>query len=482
MKHLPTITPFESGIGSKAIFDFIHELEENQIPLHSFLILKDGKLVSEGYYHPFTKEKPHRIYSCSKSFVSAAIGLLESEGKLKLDDKICDYFRDKLPEGGVHPFIARTTIRDMLRMASPHARTTYKLYNMDDWAKTFFICEPSHLPGTVFSYDTSATFTLTSLVERLSGVSLMEYLRPRVFDKIGISDTAYALKSPLGTDHGGSGLIMTTEDMARFALCCMQEGVWEGEQVLPREYIKAATSKQIDNQAAYSDADCIQGYGYQFWVTRNGGFALYGMGGQIALCMPEENLVVVTTADTQSIGDGEQRIYNAVWNNLYPKVKEKQLLDPEVEKKYAALLEQTLLKLCITPVKTALPPSSLAAKLSGKTFRMEKNAMNLKSLRFDFDETGGTMHYENASGIHSLTFGIGAHRAQKFPDYDYDCITSAGWVYENNLFLRSYIIDEYFATLKVSVTFEEDSITVVMRPFAELFLEEYAGFASGTLE
>lgn len=484
-KPLPTVTPAESGIGSEAILEFLETLEKNSVCMHSFQIIKDGALVSEGYWKPFTSNRLHRLYSCSKSFVSVAIGFLEAEGKLQLTDHIVDYFPDKLPPEGVHPFIAQTTIEDMLRMATPHAKTTYKQFQMEDWVKTFFLCEPSHLPGTVFSYDTSSSYTLSALVQRLSGVSLMEYLRPRLFDKIGVSPEAYSLACPMGIAHGGSGIITTPRDFAKFALTCMQEGMYQGEQIIPRNYIKKASSKQIDNRTAGSRADSIQGYGYQFWMLRNGAFGLLGMGGQIAICMPKEGLLVVTTADTQSQPDGEQAIFNAVWNSLYPRVSQPEPLDLEKEQLASQKLRERIEMLSIKAADGSFALPEAAVKANGKTFLMEKNSMGIHSLRFDFDGKTGKMTYTNRDGEHCLAFGLGHWEEQRFPVYDYDCITSGAWVSnregEDNLLLRCYIIDEFLATLKLCVFFKGKMVTLVSHKFAELFLQEYEGFASGTM-
>ncbi len=484
-KPLPVITPIESGIGSEAILNFLNYLEKRQICLHSFQIIKNGALVSEGYWKPFTSNRLHRLYSCSKSFVSAAIGFLESEGKLKLTDHIIDYFPDKLPENGVHPFIAQTTIEDMLRMATPHAKTTYKQFKMEDWAKTFFLCEPSHLPGTVFSYDTSSSYTLSALVQRISGVTLMEYLRPRLFDKIGFSDEAYALTCPMGIAHGGSGIMTTPRDFAKFALTCMQEGMYQGEQVIPKNYIKKAVSKQIDNQTAGSRPDSIQGYGYQFWMLRNGAFGLLGMGGQLAICLPHEGLLVVTTADVQSQPDGEQAIFNAVWDTLYPRAANSSPVNPEKEQECYEILQKRIAGLSIEPVQGSSKLPEYAAGINGKTFIMEKNPMGLRSLRFDFSENMGKMTYTNQEGEHILSFGIGRWESQQFPVYGYECITSGAWVSnrqgEENFLMRCYIIDEFLATVKMCIVYKEDTVTIVMHKFAELFLQEYEGFASGSL-
>lgn len=485
---LPAATPAESGIGSQAILDFLDRLQAHSVCMHSFQIIRDGALVSEGYWKPFAPNRLHRLYSCSKSFVSAAIGLLEAEGKLKLTDPIAGYFPDKLPpEGiqGLHPFIAQTTIEDMLRMATPHAKTTYKQFQTDDWVKTFFLCEPSHLPGTVFSYDTSSSYTLSALVQRLSGVSLMEYLRPRVFDRIGVSKEAYALTCPMGIDHGGSGIMATPRDFAKFALTCMQEGMYQGVQVIPKDYIRRATSRQIDNRTAGSRPDSIQGYGYQFWMLRNGAFGLLGMGGQIAMCLPKERLLVVTTADVQSQPDGEQAVFSAVWDTLYPAACSPSSIAPEKEASDFARLQQRVKGLSMEPVQGSSQIPESAARISGRTFSMEKNAMGIQKLRFDFGNGIGRMSYVNGEGSHTLSFGLGGWETQQFPVYGYECVTSGAWVSnregEENLLLRCCIIDEFLATLKVCVVFKGDTVTLVMHKFAELFLQEYEGFASGAL-
>ncbi|MDD6796961.1 MAG: serine hydrolase, partial [Clostridia bacterium] len=190
-------SPEDMGISSQAIRNFLERLENHKLPMHSFLLMRHGKLLSETYYEPYSADIPHRMFSITKSFTSLAIGFLEDEGKLSLDDKIVGFFPEKQPEGGADPLIAKTTVRDMLRMASPHDKTTYKQIEIDDWVKTFFIAEPKHLPGAFFAYDTSATHTLTALVEKLTGQSLLDYLRCKFLDEIGFSKDAYALKDPM---------------------------------------------------------------------------------------------------------------------------------------------------------------------------------------------------------------------------------------------------------------------------------------------
>lgn len=474
---LPVITPEEGGIPSSAILGFVEKLESKGLCMHSFLVIRNGKIAAEGYWKPFDVNRKHRMYSVSKSFVSVAIGLMEEEGLLSLDDRVVSFFPDKLPAEGVHPYIEKMKIRDLLRMASAHEKTTYKIMEIDDWLRTFFAVKPSHQPGAVFSYDTSASYTLAAIVERLSGMPILDYMRPRLLDPIGFSEDAYFLKCPMGISHGGSGLICTSRDLAKFALTCMNEGRFGGEQLIPAKYIKAATSRQIDNNAANTYIEGQQGYGYQFWRCRNNGFACLGMGNQVAICLPDKDFVLVTTADTQSDSGGHSTIFDALWDEIYPHISTEAL--PEDNAAYNELCEKIgSLAISVVEGSTSSPVSE---KASGCKYRLPDNEMGLSWVRFSFRGDEGVFEYENREGKHKLAFGLGKHITQKFPENNYDCMTSAAWTDENSLLIYSYIIDDYFATLKINVVFVENTVTIYMRKFAEQFLENYSGCASGEI-
>ena len=138
------------------------------------------------------------MFSITKSFVSMAIGCLAEESKLKLDDKIVDYFPEKQPESGTYKYTAMLTIRDMLKMKTCHTKTTYKNPGVTDWVGSFFTTKPTHVPGTVFSYDTSSTHVLGALVEKLSGMTILDYLRSKGLDELGFSKDAHILTDPQG--------------------------------------------------------------------------------------------------------------------------------------------------------------------------------------------------------------------------------------------------------------------------------------------
>ncbi|GBG05599.1 serine hydrolase [Paenibacillus agaridevorans] len=473
---LPTGIPEEEGIPSSSILNFIKCLEANHLCMHSVIILRSGKIVSEGYWSPFTVDKKHRMYSTSKSFVSVAIGLMEGEGLLSLDDRVITFFPEKLPLKGVHPYIEKMTIRDLLMMASAHEKTTFKQVDDDDWVRTFFTVPPTHLPGTVFSYDTSATITLTAIIEKVSGMSLLEYMHPRLLTPIGFSEDAYCLKTPLGVSNGGSAIFCTSRDLAKFALTCMQEGNFDGKQLIPADYIKAATSYQIDTtNSTFNYIDNQQGYGYKFWRTRNNGFSLQGMGGQLAVCLPDKDLLIVTTADTQPNPDGLQTILNAIWNEIYPHLSDVPLMSDE--KSFRELFEKTSNLSILLPEGQSSSP--VIESINGNTYQLTDNPMNITKLRVVFHEGEGILEYENDDGKQQIVFGFGKTIAQKFPVYDSDCIAAAAWKDENTLYINPMIIDDYFVHLRITLCFKDNTVTIVMKKYAERILGEYLGFASG---
>ena len=219
----------EERVPQAAIHKFVKKLETERCLLHGFAMLDRGKLLAEAYWAPFTENTLHRMYSVGKSFVSLAIGLLEEEGKLSLDDCIYTYFPDKYEQ--LHPWIKSLTVRRMLTMTTCHAKTTYKLFD-GDWVESFFKVKPTNMPGAVFAYDTSSTHVLSALVERLSGKKLLDYLREKCFDKIGFSKEAYYMPDPAGVSQGGSGLNCTLRDLLAVAELVLNEGVYQGEQLL----------------------------------------------------------------------------------------------------------------------------------------------------------------------------------------------------------------------------------------------------------
>lgn len=491
MKYeMPVCTPESVGIPSKAIDRFLECLEGHYLPMHSVLIARHGKLCFENYWKPYDADKRHRLYSTSKSFVSAAIGILCGDGKIKLDDKITKFFPDKVPEN-LHPYTAAATIRDLLLMATPHLyeKCTYNP-KAPDWADTYFQTPPTHLPGKIFSYDTTATTMLSIIVQRVTGKEFPEFLSDRFFAPAGMNTDLTCIETPCGHAWGGSGMLATPRDLMKFAGVFMNGGrTAMGEQIVPEWYVREATSRQIDNTLTSEEPDRAFGYGYQFWMNAHG-FSCHGMGCQVAVCLPEQDFILVTTGDTQGIPASYHAVYDALWEEIYPylvkgdSVPENPEENARVTKKWA---EKEVFM-----IPGALK-SSRMTEVSGITYKMDAdNSLHIRNARFDFTEDGGKMTYENDTGYHTLPFKFGTYERTPFPEthyygkrigtpsgVGYDCLSGAVWAMEDTLHITVYSIDDHVGTLRINAVFNDGCLTLHMTKFAEWFFNEYLGFASG---
>lgn len=473
-------SPESLGIPSRAILNFLQRIDAERIGMHGFLLLRRNKIASEGYWAPWSADRKHRMYSVSKSFVALAVGLMIDEGKLTLNDKVAQYFPDKLPEN-LHPWLADSTVRDLLMMSTAHSTTSYTRHD-PDWVWTFFNKTPSHPPGTIFSYDTAATVVLTAAVERLAGMPFLDYMRPRFLNRIGFSPDAWCVRTPEGVSWGGSGVICTLRDMAKVALTCMNGGLWGEERVLPETYVRAATAKQIDNSIRGN-----VGYGYQIWREQENGFSFRGMGSQYALCFPDKEFVFTCIADTQGAPAGSP-IPAVMREELYPHLAGESL--PENPDDQAELADK-IARLVVLPLP-GKQDSPVRSIMDGVWYALEENPMGMTRMRLSFHGDQGTWEYTNGQGDNVLRFGIGRVVCGNFPQHnyfgeqigvisgvEYECMASAAWVDDQTLNLEVYITDHYLGGLRISFAFKGEEIGVFMTKQAEWFLDEYEGFAGG---
>jgi len=485
-EDLEKTTPEAAGIPSAAVAAFIERLEDKALPMHSILLLKGDRIAAEAYWKPFDAAFRHRMYSASKSFVSVAIGILAGDGLLSLDDRVVTFFPDYAERfAPVHPYAAAATVRDLLRMTTCFNNANYASF--DDWTEAFFRLPAGHLPGQSFRYDTLGTVMLCMIVRRVAGMEFTRLLQRRLFDPAGMSPDIQCIQTPCGHDWGGSGVLCTTQDLARFAHVCMHGGRWRGRQLVPEAYIRAATSRQVDNTVGVADPEHQHGYGYQFWRTRFG-FACRGMGSQLAVCVPDRDLVLVTTADTQAVACGDSIIYDALDRFVLQNMRDEPLTaDPAAHQ----ALQDKIGGLSLRTVPGARQ-SPVADRIDGVTYALDENSMKMEYVRFTFAADEGALAYANATGAHVIRFGLGRQVRQAFPETHYfgrtmmrpgsrgyDCHASAAWCQEDSLVLCVYATDEYLGTLRMNFVFAGDTVTVQSEKFAEMFFDEYQGFASG---
>lgn len=474
-------SPESVGIPTEAILDFLSEMCYHELPMHSYMVLRHGKVAAEGYCGiAFDAHRKHRLYSVSKSFTSVAVGMLIDEHRLSLDSRIADFFPEYLPEN-VTEYCLRATVRDLLRMATFNETNAYELDDKDFVKKFFDNDYPKQMPGTVFHYDTTATTTLCAVIEKITGMKMLDYMRP-LFDELGISKDIWCIETPDGRSWPGSGILATTRDLAKFGLFCLHGGEWNGKQLVSREYMSAATSKQISTYVSDWSAN-RPGYGYQFWMI-DGGFACCGMGGQFVFMFPDKDLLIVTTADTQACSGGDDQIRFAAVR-LMKKIHDEAL--PEQPDMAEKLLKASHLTL---PKVNGAAQMPLVLKVNGTTYDLDENRWGFRWLRVNFNEEACILTYEKKGKILSMPLFLGGYRAFVFPekfsgkrigmqDSSYRCLSQAAWDSDNTLLGTVYSVDDYLGTLKMQLTFVDDTLTVFMTKAAEGFWNDYRGYLAG---
>lgn len=439
--------------------------------MHSLLLMRHDKLVFEGYYSPCTADSLHRMFSISKSFTSIAIGLLVDEGKLSLEDPIVQYFPEKLPDReNIHPWIAQMTIKDMLMMRTCHASTTYKLDMSSDWVASFFTVQPTHPPGTLFHYDTSAAHTLCALVEKLTGQDMLDYIKEKLH-VLGFSNESYMIKDPFGVSMGGSGLVALPSDLMKFGYFIAHRGLVLGEQLLSPSYIDLAVSPLTANCVPAPLPSEAQGYGLQFWRNERNGFTCYGMGGQLIIFLPDYDLICVTTADTQSIQGGNQQIYDALYEEILPHIQEAALpYHQEAEQN----LRSTLATLAVKPLESAAAPENFS-DINEKVFQVQTEASNFQRFSVHLSEDIGTLSFTYKHTAYDVRFGIGKMQTGIFPVYNLRYAASGAWLFDGTLFIKAHIIDAYVGCVQFQLSFHGNELTVFMTKKEESLFHEFQG-------
>ena len=337
-------TPEAQGVSSADVLRFVKAVDSEVDTMHSFMFVRNGHVIAEGWWSPESKDKPHILWSLTKSFTSTAVGLAQTGGKLSVDDKVLKYFPeiapDKPPEN-----LKAMRVSDLLTMSTGHNQAP-RVRNSDvDWTKQFLAHPVTHKPGTHFRYNSAASYMLGAIVKKTTGDDLIDYLGPRLFEPLGIAKPKWD-RSPQDMSIGGYGLYLRTEDIAKFGQLYLQKGKWKGKQLLPESWVKTATSKQVENSNGVisKNSDWLVGYGFQFWRCRHGVYRGDGKDGQFCIVMPQYNAVLAMTANNRDM----QKQLTLTWDNLLPAFKDGSL---PPDKKAHRKLKRALAKLKVKEAK-----------------------------------------------------------------------------------------------------------------------------------
>ncbi len=379
--YFEKVTPESCGIDSRDLLKFVEGMED--MPeikeTHGFMLIRHGKLLTEGWFAPYTEDMPHILYSDTKTFVQLAIGFMVQEGLVNIEDKISDYFKDKLTEK-TSEHNKNLIVRHLLMMATGHIGQ--KAHQSDgftdlsvDKVKEFFETDNYIEPGKEFQYENIASYVLSNLVTRLTGKNVVEYLKPRFLDPLNITVDSYSTDSA-GNCIGYSGFRIKLEALAKIGQFFLNGGTWEGKQLLSKEWCDSAMAKHTDCTGPCG-TDWNQGYCWQMWRGRYNTARLCGAYGQMCVIAPDYDLIFATNSGANY--NRLQYILDNFYENVLLKIKDEPLEENPIGN---IKLENKISKLSLT--NKFAPVSPRANYISGREFKFEK-AGRYEAVKLEFE-------------------------------------------------------------------------------------------------
>lgn len=400
---LPRSTPEAQGVSSEGLVQFLDEAQKSPHEFHSIMVIRHGKVVAEGWWNPYSSGLKHTMYSCSKSFTATAIGFAVSEGLLTVNDKVISFFPGDLPET-ISPNLAELRIRDLLSMSAGQDPEPIGIVVTDNWIKGFLAAPVVYQPGTKFLYNSACTYMLAAIVQKATGQKVIDYLRPRLFEPLGIEGMDWEV-DPQEINVGGWGLRIRTEDMAKFGQLFLQKGQWKGRQILPANWIEEASTLKIIQhpdlpQEKRDQSDWEQGYCYQMWRCRNNGYRGDGAFGQFIIVLPDKDAVIAITSETADM----QAEFNLVWQYIFPALKDGGALPDNAEAQ--AKLSSKLSALALPPHAKSTNPADIQ-KTKNRVYTIKSNDLNITQMRFSFKKAACRLTLQQNNQTYAFSFGAG---------------------------------------------------------------------------
>ncbi|MEU4191224.1 serine hydrolase [Kribbella sp. NPDC026611] len=357
---LPRCAPGAAGVSARGVLRLLDGLEGRGVECHSVMVVRGGRVVVEGWWAPYSAERGHLLYSLTKSFTSAAVGIAVGDGLLSLEDRVVDVLPESVPEG-ISEQGRRLNVHHLLTMTTGHGVDSLDgawQAEPGDLAKGFLRGPFVEDEGTRHVYDNSTTFVLARMVERVTGVGLPEFLQERVFGPMGIEGAEWD-RVASGAAFGFHGLHLTTEAIAAFGELLLRGGRWGDRQLVPREWVELATRPHVETLPLpgwSQNPDFLGGYGYQFWISRHG-YHGHGSYGQYCVVVPKHDLVVVVTGAIQQEG----ALPGLLWECLLPGLDEPGNAEDE------EILAGRLRQLSFAPAAGSAAPAGAGAAAPGRS-------------------------------------------------------------------------------------------------------------------
>lgn len=443
------------GVSADAILAFLQAAQRSSFELHSFMLYRSGAVIAEGWWDPYRADRIHMTHSATKSFAVCGVGLALAEGRFSLQDKVVSFFPEMLP-AEVDPKLAAMSVEDLLTMRTGHAEeVSGSVWRQvkTSWVAEFFKIPVVYQPGTKFVYTSAATYMLSAIISKTTGQPLRDYLQPRLFAPLNITHFEWPL-DPHGISPGANGLSCRTADLLKLGVLHLQQGVWNGKQVLPREWVAAVQAQHVPGK-----------YGYQWWLGPHD-YSARGLFGQYVLVFPDSDAVLAITA---AIQPGRNFLGSLLYQH-FPAAFGAQAL-PADDHADLQLKGVTKTLQLLPPLKPAQSP--LAARINGRRFDMAANEDGVLSLQFDFSASRCRFTMTDARGTHVIEAGLrqriesttsmSAYKLHHEYQFDFMRVSAGGSWQDEQTFVMSWCFFESTFRDTVICVFSDQGVSMERR-------------------
>ncbi len=468
--------PEKAGVSSRAIADFIDDLKENGIETHSLMFIRHGKVAFECWAKPYGPDIPHAMYSISKSVTSTAVGFAVEEGLLSLETKVIDIFPEYIPDEPDEN-LEKLNIFHLLTMTAGKDVSQMGDKTKNQWIKDFFDAKWAFAPGEFWKYISENTFMLSAVLARVTGMSMSEFLTPRLYEPLGYGRVPFWETDGYGIEAGGWGLYLTTEELAKYILCCQQGGRFNGKQIIPEDWVRESTKKQADN-LQYTEPAASCGYGYCFPMNPlPNSYRADGMFAQFGLVFKDYDACFVMTACELS----NTKTRDCFWRH-FPGIFSDECEEPVQDETLKERLR--LFDLADLP---GMPHSSLEKTIEGKILKIQKKRLltelgfpvgmltfpvvqlsveklgNIEEIRFEFNADECAMTWRERFFKNTILCGMdGNPRKSKIrlSQYNFTASSTAAWEDENTLCVWMRPL-ESVGQRRLKFVFSGDKVTLI---------------------
>jgi CubicO group peptidase (beta-lactamase class C family) len=462
--------PSSVDVDANELLAFLDAVEADGLEMHSLMLHRHGRVVAEGWRAPYRADRPRILHSTAKSFTACAIGLAIDQGYFALTDKVVSFFPEQLPSV-VSDNLAAMTVEDLLTMRTGQdSETSGAIWRALDssWIAEFFKIPVVHPPGSTYVYTSAASYMLSAILTQATGETLHEYLKPRLFQPLGISGETWDV-GPDGINPGGNGLTARTADLLKLGILHAQGGLWEGKRVLPESWVTAATRPQGGQVGSR--------YGYHWAIRPKGAFSAIGIFLQAVIVYREQGATLAITGSMEN----SQVLFPHVERH-FPKAFSGQGGSAEADEKLRERLATWR-----QPRAVADAGSALALRVSGVDYAMEPNRLGISQLRLDLGEGKCVFELRDAEGVHAVTAGLGhwVESRTDMPGSDLhhgyrlrnaNVVASAGWIDDQTLEMTWIFVETAFRD-RIVCRFEGDTIRFKRRVNINMGLREHPELA-----